>query len=1675
VLSTDLKIKDLEAKETADEVGLDNNQKNNVDPANAAFYKKQLSDLDTKNLMRDRKARRYLVAVCKPGSGAALAIDGKDSAFAMWEALKDEFATTSNNTKMDLDDELAELVMEASENPRDFANRMLAINNKLRKIDPKFIKSDTELVSQFFRRLRKTDVDTWKTYVQINEKGMASKKLAVWVKDAEETFDKFIATATAGTDGALAANNVDTTFKGTCNWCGFKNHKEADCRKKKAGQPKTAKTAGSRRPNGGGGKGKWTGKPRACHHCKATDHLIRDCPKKKADSGGGGGSGAIDNLFVGTIKFPLDLTDAYEQRVFSCSHCTPCMHTSALCHSVRTPPAQFDINRFQALAYDSSDDDDEDTVHSDTDSLPPLHVYHVGPIDWSSRRNPKQRIVLDSGAPLHVVNEDDDSTDSLSLPDLIPRDDQADSDDDDSTQPPPLMAHGATAADSDDDSTLSNVAGVTTDSWEQLDDSDDDSLELPTVELLDTMQIGASTFHATEDDYLVDFGAKANMIKTDHLLYNQRTPTVPNAKVATGAITKISKMGEFRLQPDGESFIFEVKQANHLPELTRNLLSLSALIEDDWEPTFTKTALMLSKQLGHRTITITCRRAVDGMYYLKGTRVPRDGSLSTNNIEPPEQGGSVDGDWHPVAPANLDQDGAPKATKAAPQKKISADEAHDKLGHMGAALLKRSCKHHGLELQGSLSSCDACALTKAKQRGVSKTTETKATKPGQRVFLDCSGPFPESVGGNQYQAQAVDDATHEGFVGFLKRRSQLCQWFEDHVIIPLTGMDKKIEFLRCDNAGENVVPLQKLADKYGFTLELTAPNTPQMNGVVERRIPVLTQKGHAMMLAARFTKDAKEKLWAESVNHANDLFNITMNTTKDKPPEELFTGTKSKRYPYLVEFGRVGYVTIRKKIRKKWTERSFKAVHVGFAKGRPADTYKFYNPATGKMFTSRDVPWSDWSRPDSYEGLEAVFEAHPDLQTAPPGIDDQDGPETVHVAGEPHLIPADDDSASAAGRNTAAGAAVTANANANAVANTNQAHQVPLDDSSSVEGPQTGMRTRSRAAQEARLETLEDTNDADGTVHFVFNTELASDYGEPDSYDEAVTGPEESQWRKASIDEVNNFIKRCSWQKVSRKVAKREGRKIVHTKWVYKKKDEPDGSVRYKGRIVTKGFMQTPGVDYTESFAPVVIPTSMRAGFGIALYKGWDIEVIDIEAVFLEGDLTRPMFIEFPDGMVDMGFISEKEQEESCILLVKGMYGNVAAALTFFIEYVNWLTNKDGMAMQQCKTDPCVFLKFDDDGDLVLIAMAHVDDTALCGFKKWILWFKKGISGRFGYKDQGQITKHLGIWYEFKTDKNGERYFVTTAPKLVDEIIETYEKHVGRAAKAFDTPGSPNVTLSKHEGEPLDVTPYRSIVGKFMYLVTKNFPEGVNVTRELTRHFSNPGEEHWKELGRVVGYLKSHKEEILVTFRKPKELRVTGNVDTNYATNADDRKSITGMYHTLGGMLISWMSKGQSSVCLSVTEAEYMGCTTAVQELVFVQSLLDEMTVLKKPGLILEDNMGAIFLVKNQSVGQRTKHIDIRAHWLREHYAKSAFEILHCAGDSNESDIATKSTTVPIHVKHATNIRNGTMFVRENWSSLMDQVRVASEARGTSKKDATQGVGITHGQIDTKWPRIESG
>ena len=423
-------------------------------------------------------------------------------------------------------------------------------------------------------------------------------------------------------------------------------------------------------------------------------------------------------------------------------------------------------------------------------------------------------------------------------------------------------------------------------------------------------------------------------------------------------------------------------------------------------------------------------------------------------------------------------------------------------------------------------------------------------------------------------------------------------------------------------------------------------------------------------------------------------------------------------------------------------------------------------------------------------------------------------------------------------------------------------------------------------------------------VHFLFRTALSSDPCEPKTVQEAFNGTDATKWRKALASEFMNFIKRKSWKKVKREMVRKQNRKLVGTKIVFKIKDEQDGSKRYKCRAVTKGYAQIPGVDYTESFSPVATDVSIRMLMGIALYnmqngKDWNIHMIDIEAAFLEGEMDMDMYIEWPEGMLELGFITQEEHNGYCIKLEKSMYGNVDAALKYFKVYSKYL--REEMKMIQSETDPCIFFIKNEQSETELIAAIYVDDTMLVGTNEKIEWFKRSINRRFNYSDLGKLKKHLGIWYEWGEDQDS-KYIRGTMPKLIKEIINKTEQILNKElTRERSTPATPGKTLKKAEESDEEINPeeYRSIVGKLMYLSQKIYAEGANSTRDLAKHFNKPSEEHWKALEHAVGYLKNNMDDVCITYRPPRDMRLMHTADSGFGTETENRKSITGMEGTL--------------------------------------------------------------------------------------------------------------------------------------------------------------------------------
>jgi transposase InsO family protein len=277
---------------------------------------------------------------------------------------------------------------------------------------------------------------------------------------------------------------------------------------------------------------------------------------------------------------------------------------------------------------------------------------------------------------------------------------------------------------------------------------------------------------------------------------------------------------------------------------------------------------------------------------------------------------------------------------------------------------------------------------KARAKDVShKPTLNEATEPGKRLFLDTTGPFEMSAGGTKYDTHLVDQAARFGWVIHITKKNQVSVMLDTHLTY-LHNHGYAIKYLRCDNAGEHQKKLKKVCDSHGVEMEYTAPNTPQMNGVLERRIAVTARTTYAMLTGAKLNERYRMRLRTEAKTTANKLKNLHVTTTNGKCPAELFFGVKPKLSPECwIEFGRQGYDTDHKKIKQKDKQRGIPMTMVGYDNSNSPDVYRMYNPNTNTVISSRDVKWTNWERSDPTAALKAL--PRPDRTSAQRGPADR--------------------------------------------------------------------------------------------------------------------------------------------------------------------------------------------------------------------------------------------------------------------------------------------------------------------------------------------------------------------------------------------------------------------------------------------------------------------------------------------------------------------------------------------------------------------------------------------------------------------------------------------------------------------------------------------------------------
>ncbi|THH33390.1 hypothetical protein EUX98_g798 [Antrodiella citrinella] len=493
---------------------------------------------------------------------------------------------------------------------------------------------------------------------------------------------------------------------------------------------------------------------------------------------------------------------------------------------------------------------------------------------------------------------------------------------------------------------------------------------------------------------------------------------------------------------------------------------------------------------------------------------------------------------------------------------------------------------------------------------------------------------------------------------------------------------------------------------------------------------------------------------------------------------------------------------------------------------------------------------------------------------------------------------------------------------------------------------------------------------------------------EPLTYDEAMSGPDATMWKIACIAELEAFVKAKLYTAVDRP----RNRKVIDSKWVFKYKLGPDGQIeKYKARLVAKGFTQVEGLDYNDTFAPVSKFSSIRTLLALAAKLDLEVHQMDVKSAFLNGDLEEEIFMEMPPGFKD---------DSQVWSLHKSIYGLKQASRAWYIKI---RASFEELGFTRSHSDHSVFYQ-NNNGSLLIIAI-YIDDQFIFSNDSVALTdIKDKLKKLYEMTDLGEV--HWALNMEITRDR-ATQTLQLSQHQYIESILE---RHGMADCRSVSTPMAPNLKLPKLTEAEIDPKPYQSALGSVMYAMLGTRPDLAYAVGVLSQHASRPGKVHWDALMRVYRYLRGTTDYKIVyrgkTLRRGDDLSLLGFVDSDYAGDRNDCLSVSGYIFFLSGAAISWSSKKQQSTAVSSTEAEYMAGASAAKEAVWLRMFLSQLGQLTSaPTPLHIDNQSAIFLSKDSTFHERTKHIAVRHHFIREKVEDGEIEPLYVPTGDQVADV----------------------------------------------------------------------
>jgi len=1069
---------------------------------------------------------------------------------------------------------------------------------------------------------------------------------------------------------------------------------------------------------------------------------------------------------------------------------------------------------------------------------------------------------------------------------------------------------------------------------------------------------------------IVDSGASRHMVK-DKSLFVKKTRAVKTHVTTAGSETLQARgEGECIVQLGNTNSCTKLTEVLQVPGIHMNLISVGRLCDDGCNVMFTK----------------------DGVYISRAGKV-----IGTGHRE----GGIYTVEMTKIAQANI----ANAATRRDAASNISAMNLwHHRLGHADRNSIARTEKlgaTRGLDLTDRPQSavCEPCVIGKM-TNGPLKPRLNLCDVPGVVVHTDLGHISWLSFSGAKYFVTFLDEASGHIVAHAIKRKNESAHHLIRHVAWVERQSGARVAKVVMDGAskGDYAAAVQ-LLEADGIEFDVSAPYTPAENGRAERINRTLIGAVRASLAHAGLPKE----FWAECLANVVYVRNAILKTGKKKTPTELLTGTP----PYVGHlriFGCRVWTRVQDKKRKKLEPKAKPGI---LMRSLSYGKYRIWLESEKKVVISRhcrivetEFPALKWRRPQNGGNSNVQFHYLNDHDASC-----HDGPYEVDTT---------------SGGEDSISVPVSCGGNGGGDTGHIVLPEQEADDARTSPRPSEGDESRvSVHGQNVNNDTPDDQSITTSNSDVVVQQDLPQ-HGMPEHnetprypsrarrkpvrfqdfagmalddivpYKTAMEGTEAEQWTLALQEEMDAII--SSGTLVPSKLP--DGRVAISTKFLFKRKLGVDGLVkRYKARLVVHGNLQREGIDFEETYAPVVDWEVAMCAISLMLRRGARIELVDFITAFLNGDIEEDVYVKLPKSY---------DASQRVYKLAKSLYGLRQSPRNWYLKLTKAL---HALGFKSIDAAECVYTK--GEGRKLVVLLVYVDDMVIMSIDKGdLVATKKSLKKDFKITDLGPLAHFLGV----KFDRDGNTMKLSQAA-YVERVLERFGMSESRPAPTPMVQDFTNISsrLASSEEERLEMAkvPYRQAVGSLLYLARHTRPDICFAVSALCRVAHDPGRHHWVAAKRIMRYLRAtpHHGVPLGDVDETKGALVAYS-DADWAGDATDRKSTSGYLIMLHGAVVAWRSSKQTIVALSSTEAEYVALSDCCRVVARVRNLLNALGEPITRALVYEDNTSTMRWTEKG--GMRTKHIDVKRHYIRGAVERNEVQVQYCPTDDMLADPMTK-------------------------------------------------------------------